>query len=174
MLAGSMLSADSMGTSIAAIVAARRPGAPFSKINGSTLMLISPYADPPLRSLCRLHCVPLRHTLPAPLHCVPLRHTLPAPLHCVPLDIRSLLPPKANAGSRPSIHIQNLSSDEVGNVGSEKGDGSRYIGWPPNTSPWYDSIPKLRRVLRDFKVTGHLDDSWSNRVYPNTLGSQFN
>src|SRR5712691_2592386 len=79
MLAGSMLSADSMGTSIAAIVAARRPGAPFSKINGSTLMLISPYADPPLRSLCRLHCVPLRHTLPSPLHCVPLRHTLPAP-----------------------------------------------------------------------------------------------
>src|SRR5712691_2385958 len=85
MLAGSMLSADSMGTSIAAIVAARRPGAPFSKINGSTLMLISPYADPPLRSLCRLHCVPLRHTLPSPLHCVPLRHTLPTPLHCVPL-----------------------------------------------------------------------------------------
>jgi len=85
-----------------------------------------------------------------------------------------LIPPQAKASSRPPVHIQDLSGNEVSSIGNEESNGGSHVGWPPDAPPWHNCIPKLRRVPWDREIAGHFDDSRSNRIHPDTLRSQLN
>src|SRR5215207_5664481 len=89
---------------------------------------------------------------------------LPRPFH--------LLPPQAHPGGRTAVHVEHLSSDELGGVGGEEGDRRGDVGGVTDPAPRHQGIAELGGVAGDVEVAGDLDEAGAYGVDPDVAAGQ--
>src|SRR5215204_5314743 len=77
-----------------------------------------------------------------------------------------LIPPEAHPGCGTTIHVEDLSCDEVRRVGDEKGDRRCYVLGVAYSPQGDEGVAELCGVARDVEVAGDLYYARAYGVHP--------
>src|SRR5215213_4461894 len=77
---------------------------------------------------------------------------------------RTLVPPEAHPGRSTAVHVEDLSCNEVGSVGDEKGYRGGDVFGVSDPAPGDEGIAELGRIIWDVEVAGDLYDARADGV----------